>query len=93
MKFIHIADVHLGMVPDSGKPWSKDRAEEIWKTFRKVMQICNREKTDLLLVAGDLFHGQPGKKDLKEVPMQTLRGMKRWCSFRKTTCKVLHCRN
>ena len=67
MKFIHIADVHLGMVPDSGKPWSKDRAEEIWKTFRKVMQICNREKTDLLLVAGDLFHGQPGKKDLKEV--------------------------
>lgn len=67
MKFIHIADVHLGMTPDSGRPWSKKRAEEIWETFRKVMDTCNREQVDLLLIAGDLFHRQPHKRELKEV--------------------------
>lgn len=67
MKFIHIADVHLGMVPDVGQPWSKDREEEIWDTFRRVLEVCDREQTDVLLIAGDLFHGQPEKKDLKEV--------------------------
>lgn len=66
MKFIHIADVHLGMIPDAGQPWSMERAEEIWETFRNVIQVCNRDQIDLLLIAGDLFHGQPQRKDLKE---------------------------
>lgn len=26
MKFIHTADVHWGMEPDSDKPWSRERA-------------------------------------------------------------------
>ena len=29
MRFIHVSDVHLGMVPDKGKPWSDIRAKEI----------------------------------------------------------------
>lgn len=66
MKFIHIADVHLGMIPDAGQPWGVERAEEIWETFRNVIQVCNKEQVDLLLIAGDLFHGQPQRKDLKE---------------------------
>ena len=36
MRFIHLADVHLGAVPDRGCPWSKEREEEIWSTFRRV---------------------------------------------------------
>ena len=28
MRFIHLADVHLGAVPDRGCPWSKEREEE-----------------------------------------------------------------
>ena len=27
MKFIHIADVHWGMNPDSDRPWSRERAQ------------------------------------------------------------------
>ena len=27
MRFIHIADVHLGMQPDAGFPWSEERGE------------------------------------------------------------------
>ena len=59
MKFIHIADVHLGAVPDKGYPWSKKREEEIWRTFRSLVRRAEEEQVDLLLIAGDLFHRQP----------------------------------
>ena len=67
MKFIHIADVHLGAAPDRDFPWGAERATEIWNTFSEVIEIAKQEKTDLLLVAGDLFHGQPLVRELKEV--------------------------
>ena len=70
MKFIHIADIHLGAAPDLGRPWSKARAKEIWDTFSEVVAVCNRDAVDLLLIAGDLFHRQPLKRELKEADYQ-----------------------
>ena len=67
VKWIHIADVHLGASPDAGDAYSKVRPQELWDTFVEVIDICEREQTDLLLIAGDLFHRQPLKKELKEV--------------------------
>lgn len=67
MKFIHIADVHLGAVPDSNMSWGEERAKEIWTAFSEIIDICNKEKVDLLLIAGDLFHRQPLMRELKEV--------------------------
>lgn len=67
VKWIHIADVHLGASPDAGDTYSKVRPQELWDTFAEVIDICEREQTDLLLIAGDLFHRQPLKKELKEV--------------------------
>lgn len=67
MKFIHIADVHLGATPDSDKPWGADREKEIWESFRNIISICNDKNIDLLLIAGDLFHRQPLVRELKEV--------------------------
>ena len=67
VKWIHIADVHLGASPDAGDAYSKVRPQELWDTFAEVSDICEREQTDLLLIAGDLFHRQPLKKELKEV--------------------------
>lgn len=67
MKFIHIADVHLGAVPDSNMPWGNDREKEIWQSFSHMIDICNQEKADLFLIAGDLFHRQPLVRELKEV--------------------------
>ena len=32
MKFIHTADIHWGMIPDSDKPWSRERAQAIKDT-------------------------------------------------------------
>lgn len=66
MKFIHIADVHLGLAPDAGKPWSAHRQRDIWDSFREVFALAEREQTDLLLIAGDLFHRQPLMRELKQ---------------------------
>lgn len=67
MKFIHIADVHLGATPDSNMPWGPDREKELWKSFEGMIEVCNKEQVDLLLIAGDLFHRQPLLRELKEV--------------------------
>ena len=66
MRFIHVADMHLGATPDKSFPWSKERTEQIWETFRDIIDVCRREQTDLLLIAGDLFHKQPLVRELKE---------------------------
>lgn len=67
MKFIHIADVHLGAVPDRGEAWSQQRAQEIWDSFRRIIQLAKEQQVELLLIAGDLFHRQPLVRELKEV--------------------------
>ncbi|MBE5923015.1 MAG: DNA repair exonuclease [Lachnospiraceae bacterium] len=67
MKFIHMADVHLGIQPDKGKPWSKDREQEIKDTFVKVIDDAERKQVDLLLIAGDLFHMPPSEGMLRDV--------------------------
>ncbi len=67
MRFIHISDVHLGVEPDAGKAWSQKRKQDIWDSFAQVIAVAEREKPDFLFITGDLFHGQPLKKELKEV--------------------------
>lgn len=67
MKFIHIADVHLGAKPDVGSEYGEKRSQELWKTFENVLALCEKDQTDLLLIAGDLFHRQPLLRELKEV--------------------------
>ena len=67
IRFIHLADVHLGAVPDRDCPWSKEREDEIWETFRRVIASISKNPVDLLFIAGDLFHRQPLLRELKEV--------------------------
>lgn len=67
MKFIHIADVHLGANPSSGSAYSANRGKEIWNSLTRVVKACKEEKAELLLIAGDLFHRQPLLRELKEV--------------------------
>lgn len=67
MKFIHIADIHLGATPDINMPWCEQREKEIWSSFQNIITVCNEEKIDLLVISGDLFHRQPLVRELKEV--------------------------
>lgn len=67
MKIIHIADIHIGATPDAGYKWSRERSIEIIERVKAIIHICNQQKIDLLLIAGDLFHRQPLVRELKEV--------------------------
>lgn len=67
MRFLHIADVHLGAVPDEGKPWSERRKQELWDNFAEIIAIAGEKQVDFLFIAGDLFHRQPLLRELKEV--------------------------
>lgn len=73
MKFIHIADIHLGVKPDRGKRWSNDRAREIEESFDDILVICQEQNIDMLLIAGDLYHTPPTEKDLKELDYKLKR--------------------
>ena len=66
MKFIHIADTHLGAEPEGLKLGSESRAKELWDALEQIVNICEWEEMDLLLIAGDLFHRQPLLRELKE---------------------------
>lgn len=46
MKFIHVSDVHLGIKPDVGKPWSEKRAQDIWDSFAEVIDAAVELKPD-----------------------------------------------
>lgn len=67
MRFIHAADIHLGASPDAGSSYTEKRAAELWESFERLIRVCEEEKTDLLLLAGDLFHRQPLLRELKEI--------------------------
>ena len=66
MRFIHIADVHLGAVPDENRSWSEKRKKDLWNTLSEVIDRAEEQQVDFLFIAGDLFHRQPLLRDLKE---------------------------
>lgn len=67
MKFLHMADVHLGCEPDGRSEWAQERKRELWETFRDSIADAEKEKADLVLIAGDLFHHTPEIQNLREV--------------------------
>lgn len=58
IRFMHIADVHLGARPRVGRAVA-DRAAELWEALTYGLSVCREEKIPLLLIAGDVFHYQP----------------------------------
>lgn len=70
MKFLHLADVHIGATPDREKYWSDTRTEEIYDSFKKIIRVCEEQQVDLLLIAGDLFNAPPTMQQLREVDYQ-----------------------
>ena len=67
MKFVHAADFHIGATPESSTSWGKERALAIQTSLSRVIDLCNKEDADLLLIPGDLFNKPPLRKELKEV--------------------------
>ena len=58
MKFVHCADVHIGMEFALNRLRSKQRKAEILQSFLRVIDYCRDEEVDILLIAGDLFDSE-----------------------------------
>ena len=67
MLIIHAADLHLGASPDAGEKWGKNRKQELWDSFERLIEVVEMQKADLLLIAGDVFHRPPLLRELREV--------------------------
>ena len=67
MLIIHTADIHLGASPDAGEKWGKNRKQELWDSFERLIEVVEMQKADLLLIAGDVFHRPPLLRELREV--------------------------
>lgn len=66
VKILHTADWHLGLV--SWKTHREvDREEEQREAIEELIEVAKREKVDLVIHAGDLFHSShhPDKKTIK----------------------------
>ena len=58
MKFVHCADVHIGMEFALNKLKSRQRKAEILQSFLRLVEYCRDEAVDILLIAGDLFDNE-----------------------------------
>lgn len=58
IKFIHIADFHLGKAFTNAsfpRDIAKERRQEQWETFGNIIEMANKHTIDFLLISGDLF--------------------------------------
>lgn len=58
MKFVHCADVHIGMEFALNRLKSRQRKAEILQSFLRVIDYCRDNEVDVLLIAGDLFDSE-----------------------------------
>ncbi len=58
MRFVHCADVHIGMEFSLNKLKSRQRKAEILQSFLRLIEYCRDEAVELLLIAGDLFDNE-----------------------------------
>ena len=55
VKILHCADLHLGAELSILGRKAVTRRAEIKRTFSNILKLCQEEKVQLLLIAGDLF--------------------------------------
>lgn len=64
MKFLHCSDIHLGRKPvGAAGDYSIKRFDDYFKVFREAVLLAVSEKTDAIIISGDLFD----KKELSPV--------------------------
>ena len=58
MKILHTADWHLGR-SKNGVSWLADQVA----TLNEIAKIVEEQQVDVVLLAGDVFHGASTKKE------------------------------
>lgn len=76
IRVLHCADMHLGSEMTRIPEKSKERQEELLRTFRRIVKRSNEEKVDLLLIAGDLFDSSGVPRNVVSSVMEYLKEAK-----------------
>lgn len=64
VKILHCGDIHLDTpFKEFNKEVAKNNKEEIKRVLKNIINICNEEKIDILLIAGDVFDNYTVKKE------------------------------
>lgn len=67
LKYLHIADLHLGLKTDG-----RDRLEEQRKIMTEIVTLCEVENVDVVLIAGDIFHNSVPSAEAEDLFINTL---------------------
>ncbi len=73
MKFIHIADIHLGKIVDKGCRWSEGDSKSLFDSFVALIDTLELEKPDFLFITGDLFDHVPTTDEISMIDMELAR--------------------
>ncbi len=75
VRIIHCADIHMGMDFSGARIKSRARKAEVKKTFLDIIDRCQHNDADLLLIAGDLFDGaNVGAEDMDDI-IEAINGL------------------
>lgn len=59
IKVLHTADVHIGAELSYLGEHCQRRKFEVLETFKGIAELCQKEKVEICLIAGDLFDSNP----------------------------------
>lgn len=77
MKFLHIADVHLGRGFSDYENVSETLSEARYKTLERLVDLAHENQCDLIAIAGDLFERVSMNKSDVVKAIQILNGFER----------------
>ena len=66
MKFVHIADLHIGLEQTIELEDKIERKTLIWEALNQVFSYIQTNEVDFLFIPGDLFQRQPTMTQLKD---------------------------
>ena len=75
IRILHCADMHLGAELSTLGRKAVTRRAEVKRTFLKILKLCQDEKIQLLLIAGDLFDNVHVQKTMLEEIKNGLAGL------------------
>ena len=73
MRFVHLADVHLGRKVDIDRSWGENASQELYDTFSSLVDYVEVNPVDFIFITGDLFDHVPTKDELRGVDMEVSR--------------------
>ena len=75
IRILHCADMHLGAELSTFGRKAVTRRAEVKRTFLNILKLCQDEKIQLLLIAGDLFDNVHVQKTMLEEIKNGLAGL------------------